>query len=186
MTFSKFWIKGVLFAAISGLLMACAADPNLATTPQAVKPIGDFKLGHLVVFADNVKKGPMSRDATPDQLKIALEAEMRRRFGALEGKKFYNIGVAVDVYALARAGIPLVISPSSALAVTVNIWDDSKNQIVTEEDKQFTTLEKLSVNTLIGSGLTMTAEEQLNELVIRTVDKIEAYMRQNETLFIVQ
>jgi hypothetical protein len=186
MTFSKIWIKGVLFAAISVLLMACAADPNLGAGPQAVKPIGDFKLGHLVVFADNVKKGPMSRDATPEQLKTALEAEMRSRFGGLTGKKYFNIGVAVDVYALARAGIPLVLTPSSALAVTVNIWDDSKNQIIIEEDKQFSTLEKLSANLLIGSGLTMTAEEQWQELVVRTVDKIEAYMRENEALFIAE
>jgi len=172
-------------AALSVVLVACAG-PVKETAPQSVKPIGDFKLGILVVYAEKVKKGPMSRNATPQQLQSALDTEMRRRFGALDGKKFFNISVAVDAYALARTGIPLLLTPSSALAVTINIWDDATKKIISEDDKQFTTIEKISGRSLIGSGLTMTADQQLHELVVITVDKIEAYMRENEALFVAQ
>lgn len=185
MTLTGHGLRATLFATISLLLAACAG-PVTETPTEAVKPIGDFKLGILVVYAENAKKGPMSRDATPDELKAAVEAEMRKRFGGLQGKKFYNISVAVDVYALARTGIPILVTPKSALALTVNIWDDAKQKTIFDEDKQFTTVEKISGRSLIGSGLSMTADEQLHELVVLTVDKIEAYMRENEALFIAE
>jgi len=180
------WIRGLLVVALSLLLVACAAAPETTVAPQATKPIGDFKLGLLVVYADKVQKGPMSRDASPLELKSALETELRRRFGPLQGSKFFNMSVAVDVYALAQPGIPILLTPKSALAVTVNVWDDAKQQIITEDDKQFTVLERLTGKSLIGSGLTMTREEQLNELVMMTADQIEAYLRKNEALFVAQ
>lgn len=180
------WIRTTVFAVLAAVLVACSAGPDLNAVPEATKPIGDFKLGILVVYADKVKKGPMSRDATPDQLKVALESEMRRRFGSLTGSKFFNISLAVDVYALAQTGVPILLTPKSALAVTMNVWDDSKQTMITEDDKQFTILERISPRSFVGSGLSMTADEQLRELVIMTVDQIEAYLRENEALFVAE
>jgi hypothetical protein len=177
-------MKAFVAGAMVLLLVGCAADTGTAPALKATEPLGDFKLGIMVVYADKVQQGPMSRDATPLELKTALETELRRRFGSLTGSKFFNMSVAIDAYALAKPGIPLIISPKSALVVTLNVWDDAKQQIITEEDKRFTVLEKFTGKSLIGSGMTMSREEQLAELVQTTADNIEAYMRENEALFV--
>lgn len=180
-TFSG-WFRAALFSLLAVVLASCAApDPN-APLP-ATKPIGDFKLGILAVSAEGVQKGPMSRDATPEELQAALETELRRRFGSLTGSKFYNMSVTINAYALARVGVPLLFTPSSAMITTVNFWDDAKQKIILDEDKRFTVLEKLTGKSFVGSGLTMTREEQLHEIVMRTADRIEAYMREHEDAF---
>jgi len=184
MTSFRNWFRGALFATLALILAACAGGAVQQEVPPPIKPIGDFKLGILVVNADNVEKGPMSRTATPDELKTAMQTELQRRFGVLDGSKFFNMAVSINAYALARTGIPLLLTPKSALVVTLNVWDDAKKKIITEEDKRFTVIEKLSAKSLIGSGLSMTKEQQLHEMVMLTVDKIEAYLRENEALFV--
>jgi hypothetical protein len=174
--------KLALFAMAALILAACAAPQEVVD--KAPEPLGDFKLGLVTVFADNVEKGPFSREATPDELAASLKAEVERVFGPYPGTKFYNIALSVDAYALALPGIPLVAQPKSALVVTLNIWDDTRAEKINAEPEQFTILERITGGSLLlGSGLTLTREEQLAELNKLAVRRIETWLRENEALF---
>ena len=78
-----------------------------------------------MAVASNVKKVPISREATPEMWEAAMEKAVSDRFGRYEGSKLYNIGISIDAYALAPPGVPLVLKPQSILVVTANIWDDA-------------------------------------------------------------
>ncbi len=176
-------IKPILFALVAFVLAACAA-PEDVVTYTAPEPMGDFKLGIVTVFAGNVEKGPFSRDATQEELASTLKAEVERVFRPFPGTKYYNLALSVDVYALALPGIPLIAQPKSALVVTLNVWDDAKGARIYEERKQFTILERITGGSLLlGSGLTLTREEQLAELNKLAVKRIEKWLRENEALF---
>jgi hypothetical protein len=175
-------VKMALWGLAALLLASCAETTDVETGPP--EPLGDFKLGFATVFADNAEKGPLSREATSDELEIGLKAEMDRVFGAYSGSKFYNLAVSVDTYILAVPGIPLVASPKSALIVSLNVWDDAKNARISEEHKQFTVLEKITGGSLLlGSGLTQSKEEQLIGLQKSAVKQILAWLQENDHLF---
>ena len=73
-------------------LVACAAGDPLE---EELPPMGDFRLGHNIVVADNMQQVPPSRNATPEEWDAILTAEIDRRFGAYEGDRLYHIGIAV-------------------------------------------------------------------------------------------
>ena len=161
------------------VLAACAVN-DLAEPPVA---LGDFALGLNIAVADNVQKVPISRDATVEEWEAAMIKAVDARFGRYEGTKLYNIGISIDGYALAPPGIPLVISPKSVLVITANIWDDAAALKLNPEGKQFTVFEGLSGETLIGSGLTRTKEQQMEALTFNAVKKVEGWLLENPEWF---
>lgn len=163
------------------VLVACGATPTEEKMPD---PIGDFKLGHLVVFAKNAQMGPLSREAAPEEFEAAIRAQLEPKLRPLNGSKFYNVAVSVDAYILAVPGIPIVASPASGIVVSLNVWDDAKGTLVLEEHKKFTVTEKFSAKSFFGSGLTQTKEEQIASLAEVVVGQIDAYMRENQDKFI--
>lgn len=161
------------------LLAACAQKNEL----EPMVPLGEFVLGHNIVVADNVQKVPISRDATVEEWEEAMKAAVAARFGRYEGTKVYNIGISVDGYALAPPGIPLVAAPKSVLVITANVWDDAAGKKLNEEGKQFTVFESLSGDTLVGSGLTKTKEQQMAALTFNAAKKVEQWFLDNPEWF---
>jgi len=147
--------------AAASLLTACTrpADVN---APQV--DMGNFRLGYNVVVVNDPQVLPFSRKASDDEWKAALTDAVARRFGAYEGDKYYHIGIKLDGYALAVAGVPLVFTPKSALVITVNIWDDAAQKRLNEEPKAFTVFEGTDSKTLISSGLLQSKQEQMTRL----------------------
>lgn len=149
--------------------------------------LGDFRLGFSVVVADNAKKVPISRDATPEEWEAAVTKAIDDRFGRYveSGTKFYNFAVAVDGFALAPPGIPVVAAPRSVLAFSISIFDDATGTMLQPEKRgrQFIVFEELSGDTLIGSGLTQTREEQMANLAASAAKQIEYWMRENREWF---
>ncbi|WP_237684976.1 hypothetical protein [Szabonella alba] len=161
------------------LLGACARNETVEPPVE----LGDFKLGFAVVVADGVQKVPISRDADPEDWKRVLKESLDARLKRYEGGKFYNLGVSVDAYALAPPGIPLVVSPKSALVVSVTVWDDAAQAKLNAEPEQFTIFEGLDGETLMGSGLTRTADEQMAALSFNAARRIERYLADNPQWF---
>ena len=170
-----------VLALTMGLAALTACQTNDLAEPPA--PLGDFALGLNVAVATNVKKVPISRDATPEMWEAAVEKAVADRFGRYEGSKLYNIGISIDAYALAPPGVPLVLKPQSILVVTANIWDDASQKKLNAEGKQFTVFEKRSTNTFIGSGLTQSAEKQMEILSYNAVKQIEGWLLTNPEWF---
>ncbi|MEM7711803.1 MAG: hypothetical protein AAF264_13885 [Pseudomonadota bacterium] len=170
--------NALALAGVAGGLAACEiADPLERDLP----PMGDFRLGFTIVVPDNVKKVPPSRNATQDQLKASLESEIDRRFRAYDGAREYHIAVAIDGYALAPPGIPVVLTPKSIMAVTANVWtaDPQEKVLGPEQIAVFEGVETL----LLGSGLVKNAEEQLQTLSRNTAFKIQTWMTKNGPVF---
>jgi hypothetical protein len=171
-------IRAALF--VLPLLLAACGKSDLADPPV---PLGDFALGLNIVVADKVEMVPISRKATPEEWETAMKKAVADRFGRYEGTKLYNIGISVDGFALAPPGIPVVAAPKSVLVVTANIWDDAAQKKLNVEGKQFTVFEGLSGDTVIGTGLTRTKQQQMDALSYNAAKKVETWLLENPEWF---
>jgi hypothetical protein len=124
--------------AVVSVLAACAAQDPLE---EDLPDMGDFRLAHNIVVAENMQQVPPSRNATPEEWQEIITSEIDRRFGGYEGDKLYHIGINVDGYALAPPGIPIVLNPRSVLVLSVNVWDDALGQKLHEEPEQIVIFE---------------------------------------------
>ncbi|HAW46959.1 MAG TPA: hypothetical protein DCX34_06930, partial [Roseovarius sp.] len=102
------------FMALLGLL-AVAACTNANDLDSEPAYLGNFRLGHNVVVAPNLTKGPASRAASQEEWIDAMTRAINERFTRHEGSKLYHLGVSVEGYVLAIPGVPVVASPKSAL-----------------------------------------------------------------------
>lgn len=167
---------------VFGLGLALSACQTNDLTEPPVE-LGNFALGHNIVVTSNMQKVPISRDATPEQWEASLEKAMDDRFGRYEGEKLYNIGISIDAFALAPPGVPLVLNPKSALGMTVSIWDDAAQKKLNEEGKQIIVMEKMSGETMVGSGLTQSAAKQMEILSYNAAKAVEGWLLDNPEWF---
>ena len=85
----------VIFALLSFVaLVAGCTNPN--DLDDAPVEMGNFSLGHNVVVASKMTRGPLSREASEDEWKEALTTAIGDRFGRYEGDRLYHFGVSVD------------------------------------------------------------------------------------------
>lgn len=164
-----------------GFLAACQTN-DLA---EPAVPLGDFALGLNVVVADNVQMVPLSRPSTPEAWETAMKKAIEDRFGEerYTGTRLYNIGIAVEAYALAPPGVPLVLKPKSILVITANVWDDATETKLNAEGKQFHVLERNSPETVVGSGLTQSKAQQMEILTYNAAKRVEQWFLDNPEWF---
>jgi hypothetical protein len=160
-------------------LVACNGAADLGKAPV---PLGDFKLVHNIAVAPKAQKGPLSREASKEELAKALSDATAERFGRYQGARNYHFGMSVEGYMLAPPGIPLVFAPKSILIINFTLWDDAKNKKLTPKPHQITVFESFDQGPIVGSGYTKSAEEQLKNLSQNAAKAIENYLvRQNKT-----
>lgn len=164
--------------ALGALIVALAGCAKEGDNPAKLD-LGDFALGHNIVVAPDLKKGPTSRDATPEELTASLKAQLDKRLGRYEGDRLVHIGVNIGAYVLARGGVPLVYTPKSVLAMNVTVWDDRAGTKFHDEPKQVIVLENLGESLIIGSGHTQTREEQIEGLTLNAARAIEKWLAEN-------
>ncbi len=172
-------IRPIAFSFVLLALAACQKS-DLAEPPV---PLGPFRLGLNIAVADNIQKVPISREATKAEWEAAIEKAVQDRFGRYQGDKLYDIGIAIDGYALAPPGIPVVLKPKSILVITANIWDDAAKKKLNPEGKQIMVFEKASPETFIGSGLTQSKEKQMEILSYNAIKKVEQWLLTNPEWF---
>ncbi|OLS43717.1 hypothetical protein BV509_04795 [Rhodovulum sulfidophilum] len=166
-------LRSVLLVAALALVAACGAKDDLDEPPV---PLGDFRLGYAIVVAKNAKDIPPSRQATAEEWETVLKEELERRFGRYDGDKIYHLGIAVDGYALAVPGVPVVLAPKSMLVLSANLWDDAAGKKLNTESEQLSVGEGLNGATLIGTGLTRTKDEQMRALARNAAKRIERWL----------
>ncbi|MFB9148679.1 hypothetical protein [Roseovarius ramblicola] len=168
--------------AIIGLL-AVTACTNANDLDEKPVYLGNFRLGHNVVVAPNLTKGPASREAGKQEWIDSVTKAITDRFTRYEGSKLYHLGVSVEGYVLAVPGVPVVASPKSALILNVTVWDDAAGRKLNEKPELVTVLESISPRTVIGSGLTQSKEVQMEHLSRNAAKLIETWLnRQNDNL----
>lgn len=158
----------------SVVVMAACTNPN--DLDEAPVDLGDFRLGHNVVVASKMTRGPVSREATAEEWQEALGTAISDRFGRYEGDKLYHLGVSVEGYVLAYPGIPIVGSPNSVLILLVTVWDDAAGAKMNEPPEQITIMETISGNTILGSGLTQSKAVQMQNLSRNASKQIETFL----------
>lgn len=162
------------------LLAACATE-DLATSPPV--PLGEFDLGLNITVTTNMQKVPISREATGAEWEAAMEKAIADRFGRYDGNRLYNFGISIDAYALAPPGIPVIAAPKSVLAITANIWDDRIKTKLNPEGKQMIVFEGFSGESVIGTGITRTREEQMAALAFNAAKAVERWLLENPRWF---
>lgn len=154
-------------------LSACAGAGDLDDRPVY---LGNFQLGHNIVVAPGLVKGPASREASEDEWITAVTKAVDDRFGRYEKGKFVNLGISVDGYVLAVTGVPLVAAPRSALIIRVTAWNDAETRKFNETPKSITVIEDISADTALSSGLTQTKEQQIENLSVNAAKLIEKWL----------
>lgn len=178
-----------MFARLLAIMLALALLNACGRPDFEVEPrvnLGDFSLGFVVATARNAQKVPISRDASPEEWERVLQEALDARFKRYDtGTKLYNIGVTVDGYALAPPGIPVLAAPKSVLVVTAAVFDDAAGRMLNADGKgkQITAFERGSSDTFIGSGLTRSKRQQMEELAFVTAREIEHWLTQNPEWF---
>ena len=172
-------------AALTALALAMAAcsapDADLADAPE---PIGDFRLGYNIVVADGVQKVEPTRDVTEEEWEAAFTEAIDARFSRFTGDRIFHIAVAVNGYSLAVPGIPLVAAPKSVAIIGVTIWDDAAGAKINEEPEIIVVYERLGAEAAVmGSGITLSREEQIENIAQNGARLIERWMRRNPEWF---
>jgi hypothetical protein len=166
-----------IFACLAFVLtIAGCASTEIPDTPTE---LGNFALGHNIAVAPDLVKGPLSREATAEELTDAMKAAMQERFGRYEGDHLYHFGINVSGYVLAQPGVPILFSPKSALVITVSVWDENTGQKLNEEAMQLTVSENVSGESFVGSGLTTSREEQIANLTFNAARAVERWLLKN-------
>ncbi len=173
-------VYGPIAPLLALLALISCTNKDLAQPPV---DLGNFGLGLNIVVADNVQMVPISRPATVEEWETALQKAIDDRFGRYEGTKAYNLGISVDGYALAPPGIPVVASPKSVLVITANIWDDAAALKLNDKGEQIMVFESLSPEEVIGSGLTKSREQQLEQLAFNAAYAVEQWLLQHPEWF---
>lgn len=166
---------------VLGMVLVAGCNKNDLKEPPVA--LGDFDLGLNIVVADNMEMVPISRPATVEEWEKGIIKAVDDRFGRYDGNRFYNIGIAVDGYALAPPGIPIVAAPKSVVVVTANIWDDASQTRLNAEPKQFTIFENFDGNSVIGSGLTKNKQQQIDALSYNVAKALEKWFLDNPQWF---
>ncbi|WP_407494996.1 hypothetical protein [Pseudooceanicola sp. MF1-13] len=170
------------FAALALMALAVACT-DVSDLNEAPADLGDFRLGHNVVVASKMRQAALSRSASEEEWVDSLKTAIDERFGRYEGDRLYHLGVSVEGFSIAPPGVPLVASPKSILIIRVTVWDDALGRKLTDEPKQITVFESLSGETLVGSGLTQSKEQQMRNLSRNAAKLIQNYMLQNPEWF---
>ena len=170
--------RALCAATLVVVLGACSApDADLSAPPE---PLGAFRLGYNIVVADGTQKVEPSRDATEEEWEAAFTKAIAERFSRFEGDQLYHIAVLVNGYSLAVTGIPVLVPPKSVAVIDVNVWDDAAGAKVNEEPETFIVYERLvGEEAVIGSGATLSREEQIENIAQNGARLIERWMRQN-------
>lgn len=161
------------------LLGACTTDlsPDVAR-----QPIGDFRLQHLVVVAEGVYAPPVSRRLPDAALEAALEDAVGARLRRFDGEGRYSVGIKVAGYVLAPRAVPVLFAPRSQLYLNVIAYD-ANQQRLNVDPHQLVVNERAGGDTIIGSGYSQSAEDQLAELAQNAAIEIEKWLRDNPDWF---
>ncbi len=161
-------------------LSACSV-PDPEVDPQI--ELGDFQLKDNVAVTKNARKLGVSRDATAQEWEESLEAAVDARFRRYAGATPYTISYSLDGYILATKAGRLALAPRSAMSMTVHIWQTDPLVRLKDRSKQLLIFEGLDGETVIGSGLFRTKEEQMENLSAQFAKAVERWLRANSDLF---
>lgn len=164
--------------ALLALLAGCAR-PGMDAPPE---DLGEFHARVQYVFTENATQGPVSRDATPDEWKVALEQALADRMARYDGSREFDIGVSLEGYMLAPPGVPVLYSPKSTAVVYVHLYDVAAKEFVARKKELQVFESTTGESALVGSGNARTREEQIQGLAENVARRIELWLEEENEL----
>lgn len=164
-------------------LAACGPTDKMDGPPP---DLGAFRLGHTVVLADTVEYGPFSRKIEADKIEASVSRAVQTRLGPprYDGDGLYHFGILIGGLVLAAPGVPAVYTPSSAMIIEVNVFDNSTRAKINEEPKQFLVREGIeNMAPVVGSGLVRNADAQLENLSFQAAIAVQEWLLENPDWF---
>ncbi len=171
-----------LRCAVAAVLLLAAGCTTDLSPDVARQPIGDFRLEHLVVVVEEPFSPAVSRKLSDEVIDAALTEAVEARLGRFDGAGTYSIGIKVSGYVLAPRAIPIIFAPRSQLYLNILAYDATPERL-NAEPRQLVVNERAGGDTVIGSGYTQSAEEQLAELADNAAIEIEKWLRDNADWF---
>jgi len=181
MAIARFLHKTLAPLALAALVAGCSASGEDVGAMRA--ELGDFQLCYNIVTTNDAVQGPLSREADVEAFAEEIRTEIDRRLGRYQGGRLYHLALHLDAYVLAVPGIPIVASPRSALIVSANLWDDRLGRPLNEQPEQFTILESAGGSSIVGSGLSLSAEEQMTMLSQNAALRLETWLAEHPEWF---
>ena len=77
----------------------------------------------------------------------------------------------------------MVLAPKTVVVIEASVWDDAKQAKINKEPKQLWVYESVGADTVVGSGLTKSKEEQVANIAYNAAKQIEEWMRENPDWF---
>lgn len=171
----------ILVVGAAWILANCGSSPEHT---EAATELGQFRLGHNIAIADDVTRGPFSRDLSEAKLEATIQNAVAKRLRRYDGDGLYHLGIVIGGVVLAKPGIPVVYAPSSVLVADVTVFDNDTRQRLNEKPKRFTVGEGLqNAVPLLGSGMVRSPEEQLANLSEALASDIESWLHANPSWF---
>lgn len=167
------------FATIFAVLAGCTTELSEEVSQS---DLGAFRLDRVVVIVDEPEQMPLSRQLDDETLKQAVIDAVEPRFRRFDGDQLYTIGINLQAYSLAAPGVPVLLTPRSLLAMSVNVYDDRPVRL-NGPPKRLVVAEDAGGDTVIGSGYSQSAREQLAELADNAAIEIERWLRANPEWF---
>lgn len=163
-----------LISVLAALLLAAGCTETLMNEER--EDLGAFKLRVSYVFADNAVKGPVSRDASPQEWVSAIENAVDGRLRRYDGPQEYDLGISLEGYMLAPPGVPVLYSPKSTAIILVHVYDVGQEEFLVRKH-QIQVLENTTGESLlVGSGHSRTKQEQIAGLALNAVDAVEEWL----------
>lgn len=176
-------IKLTWFATMT-LLLSFVSGCGFDIPSAPPSSLGDFTLAQTIVLTDTTVKGLISREASVEDFSQALETAVQEQLAPYKGSKPYIMGIRIEGYNLAPPGIPVVLSPKSALILYVSIWQKTKeNNFKNEHKERFLIFETLSPELMIGTGHTRTRQQQIDDLSKNAALQISQWLGRNVAWF---
>lgn len=169
---------------LTALFLAGCASEDLSQPPA---PLGQFRLGHNIAIADDVQRGPFSREFTEVQIEASVQKAVAERLRRYDGDGLYHLGIFIGGIVLAEPGIPVIYAPKSVMIVDVTVFDNATQSKLNDEPHRIVVTEGLDKTVpLIGSGYVRSAEEQLENLSANVAREIEDWLLENPDWFAVR
>jgi hypothetical protein len=168
----------ILAVLASLLTLAACGETRLDEPPE---DLGAFKMRVSHVYTDKALKWPLSRDAKGADWNKAMETALEARLRRYQGSQEYDVAVTLEGFMLAPPGIPVLVSPKSAVVVNVFVYDVAQKKYLARKHQMQVFESTTGESALLGSGHARTRDEQIAGLALNIADELEEYLAEQHT-----
>jgi hypothetical protein len=165
-------IRIIALVGLLGLMVGCG-ETRLDEPPE---DLGAFKVRVAHVYTEKALQWPLSRSADHSEwtapMKNALEGRLRR----YEGSQDYDVAVTLEGFMLAPPGVPVLLSPKSAVVVNLFVYDVAAKEYLAKKHQMEIFESTTGESAILGSGHARTKDEQIAGLAINIADAVEEYL----------